>query len=163
MAVIMGQVALVRTHGFVAWAIRVITNSPYNHMVVGTAAGDTVSPEHEGVIRRRVTYWQPDRIVWSRFAETELQHWQVADFAEDQLGKKYNWGSDFWIFIALITKRHTPKWIEARLNSGSRWQCAQLADAALRAGGVPVFTDGRSPGAVFPGSYIHLFRERGWL
>jgi hypothetical protein len=156
-----GQIALVRTSGFVAWMIRLWTGSDFNHMVVGLQGGDTASAEHRGVRIRHEHHFKV--IVWSQFTETELQHWQVAEFAYQQLGKPYNWQADFWIAVSILTHRHTPAGIEARLNRGDRWQCAQLGTEALAQAGVVVLPDARPPATRFPGAFEKYFESRGWL
>jgi hypothetical protein len=135
----------------------------FNHMVVGIQGGDTVSAEHRNVRIRHQTHFK--LIVWSQFTETELQHWEVADFAYQQIGKPYNWWADFWILISILTRRHTPRWVEERLNDGTHWQCAQLAYASLMAAhpAVEVLKDARPPATRFPGAFEKLWMERGWL
>ena len=65
--------------------------------------------------------------------------------------------------MAILTKQSTPHWLTRILMDNGRWQCAELADASLLAGGINVFTDGRPPCAVYPGSFVPYFREHGWL
>lgn len=158
-----GQIALVRTHTLLGWLIRAVTRHDYDHVLVGTQWGFVVSPENEGVLLRHITHWAPEDVVWSHFVETEMQHWQVADFAEGCVDLPYNWAADVWITVGLLFRLSTPNWVMKKLDNGKRWQCAQLADASLRAGGVTVFEDDRPPGAVFPGSFVHIFQRRGWL
>ena len=114
------------------------------------------------VVRTR-EYGYFDNIVWSQFDLSNAQRDKSAGFAESQVGKPYALADDIAIGVALITREHTPRWLERRLASDGEWQCASLGDASLRHAGVHVFNDDRPMGSVFPGSFWHFFRDAGWL
>jgi hypothetical protein len=59
--------------------------------------------------------------------------------------------------------KHTPAWIQARLNTQSSWICSQLSDAAFQAGGIHLFKDHRVEGAVVPADFEPIWRANGWL
>lgn len=156
-----GQVALVHSTGFWPAVISIVTHSHFNHMITGISPTAVVSAERQGVIRRHVSDFPG--AVWSEFPETILAEHKVAEYAISQIGKPYAFLDDFFIGVALITRQHAPGWLMRRLRSGKRWECAELADAALQHGGVNVFHDGRPWGAVYPGSFEPVFRDYGWL
>ena len=155
-----GQIGIVRTHGFSSWLIRFVTRTPVNHVVIDT--GTEVISAEEPVVRTR-EYGYFDNIVWSQFDLSNAQRDKSAGFAESQVGKPYALADDIAIGVALITREHTPRWLERRLASDGEWQCASLGDASLRHAGVHVFNDDRPMGSVFPGSFWHFFRDAGWL
>lgn len=155
-----GQVGIVSTTGFMSGVIRVVTHSDVNHAVIDLGDGTVVSAEPGGVRLRPHDYFP--NTIWSHFAETEGDLDAVAAFARAQLGKPYAYFDDFLIGVAQLTGIETPKWIQRHLSSDSSFECAELADAALHAGGIHVFTDGRVPSAVFPGDFEPVFKQRGW-
>ena len=155
-----GQIGIVSTTGFMSWLIRIVTRSDVNHAVVDLGDGTIASAEPGGV-RLRLHDHFPNTI-WSHFEESPEQASSVTTFAREQLGTKYAYFDDLLIGIAQITGVRTPNWIQRRLASNDSYECAELADASLQAGGVHVFTDGRVPSAVFPGDFEPIFKARGW-
>jgi hypothetical protein len=143
-----------------------VTRSEFNHVVVnvGVAVDGQqlcVGAEPRGARIRPVTDFHD--VVWSEFPLTEHQQGVVAGWALRHENTPYGYMSDFFIGVALLTRTHTPWFIEHWLSDGKRYECAGLADAALRAGGVHVFRDGRPVGAIFPGSFQRVFEAFGWL
>jgi len=156
-----GQVALVHSTGFWPWLVTAITGSYWNHMVTAINLHECVSAETTGVRRRQLADFRVT--AWSMFPESDLARHKVAAFAEAQIGKPYAFFDDFLIGLGIVFRTSAPAWIQSRLRSGRRWECAELADAALQHGGVNVFHDGRPYGAVYPGSFEPVFERFGWL
>jgi hypothetical protein len=156
-----GQVALVHQTGFWPFIISTVTRSSWNHMLTAINATECVSAGPHGVQRRHIGDFPG--AVWSEFPETALARHKVAAFALAQIGKPYAYLDDFLIGVGLLTRSKAPAWLLTRLRSTKRWECAELADAALQHGGVNVFTDGRPWGAVYPGSFEQVFHDYGWL
>lgn len=158
---ITGQVALVHQTGFWPFIITTVTGSYFNHMITGISPTEVISAAGNGVTKRHVSDFPG--AVWSEFPETHLATDKVVAYAKAQLGKPYAYADDLLIGIGLLTRYHAPTWLLKHLRSPNRWECAELADAALQHGGVNVFHDGRPYGAVYPGSFEPVFRDNGWL
>lgn len=156
-----GQIALIPDgQNFVQKLIQFITRSPVHHVVVAVSDKFCVSAEMEGVRLRPISHFP--NAIWSDFALTARQRRNIIGFALEQLGKPYAILDDIFIGISIITKSRTPQWIVQTVLNSDRWQCAELADASLLAGGIRLFRDGRPPRAVYPGSFIPTFKRRGW-
>ena len=156
-----GQIGLCYTTGFWGALIRAVTRSRFNHTIIGISETECVEASPWGVRVAPISNY-PDA-VWSQFPLTLLQQVKVVTFARSQVGVRYNYLDDIFIGIALLTREHTPRWIERVLSDPDSWQCAQLADAALQHAGVHVFRDNRPYGAVYPGSFIPVWEAFGWL
>ena len=141
--------------------ISAVTGSPMHHVVVAISNHLCVSAEIDGVRLRPVRYFP--NAVWSQFRHTRRQRADIALFAFLQVGKPYALFDVILIGVAILTKTRTPQWLVDRLMNSDRWQCAELADASLQAGGVKLFTDGRPPCAVYPGSFVPYWTEQGWM
>lgn len=137
-----------------------VTRAPVHHVIVAIDETTCVSPEMPKVRTRPVSHF-PDA-VWSEFDLTVAQRRKITGFVTAQVGKPYSLLDDLLIGIALITREQTPTWIESRLNDDDQWQCAELADAAYQHAGIHLFTDGRPPAAVYPGSFLPIFEAAGW-
>ena len=57
--------------------------------------------------------------------------------------------------------RNTPA-TRTKIGDDGRWQCAELADASLLAGGISAIADDRAPCVAYPGSFIPWFKKNGW-
>lgn len=141
--------------------IAIVTRSPAYHVILDVGDGECVSAEPGGVKLRPVTDFP--RAVWSKFPFTRKQRLLIAGWSRAQVGLPYNYLADLTIGLALLMRRHAPKWVEKYLRGGSRWECAGLADAALMRAGIRMFRDGRPYGVVFPGSYVNIFKDFGWM
>jgi len=154
------QVGIIRTHGFTSWVIRLFTQAKVNHMVIDTGT-EVVSAEYPLVRTRPYGYFTD--VVWSQFHLTDAQQDKIVAFAEEQIGKNYNWSDDLAIGVGILTRQHTPRWIMRWLSSDDEWMCSALADACLRHAGIHLWDDDRPVGAVFPGSFQNFFADAGWL
>lgn len=156
-----GQVGLISgPRKFWPIIISVITRSSAYHVVIDVGNGECVSAEPGGVRLRPVTDFP--RAAWSKLPLTRRQRLLIAGWARAQVGIPYNYFADFLIGLALVTRRHAPKWVGRYLRTGCRWECAGLADAALMRAGIRMFRDGRPYGVVYPGSYVNIFKDFGW-
>lgn len=138
-----------------------VTGSPMHHTVVAISNRSCVSAELDGVRLRPISHFP--NAVWSRFRYTGRQRHDIATFTLQQVGKPYALLDVLLIGVAITTKRDTPRWLTRHLMDTDRWQCAELADAALLSAGVNLFTDGRPPCAVYPGSFVPYWEEHGWI
>jgi len=142
------------------WLIQTITRSPVHHCVIAISETECVGAEAPVAIVRLVTHWPT--IIWSAFDLNARQQRLIAGWANNAVGTKYGWLDDLAIAIALITRKQTPLWLTRYITSTKRLQCAELVDMAYRAAGIHLFRDGRPPSAVYPGSFVPLFKDFGW-
>lgn len=141
----------------IAWA----THSTVYHSVLAVDNTRAVSAEPGGAVFRPLNFW-PDTI-WSQFELTPEQREDIADWAVAHIGTAYNFLDDLAIGLAMVFGIHTPKWIQRYLSSDYTMECAQLCCQAYTEAGIDLFTDGRPPGAVYPGSFEPVFRTHGWM
>lgn len=157
-----GQIGLIPDpKSWVQREIATITRSNVHHIIVCVSSTHIVEAMPNGVQYSLLTEY--DNAIWSDFDLTDEQAQGTADFAISAIGTPYNWLDDVLIGLSCETGAELPKLIRDRLDTGEYYQCAQLADASLTKGGhFTVFDDGRPPGLVYPGSFEHMYRERGW-
>ena len=160
---ITGQVGIARSEHWFSRIVQVVTGSHWGHVVVAIGGGRCVSAEPGGVRYRPISHYADnEEITWSQFDLTPEQRMIIRDWAINQIRTPYNW-LDYWaIGIAMITRSATPTWLRKWLSSTDSLQCAQLADRALQAADIHLFTDERVAGAVYPGSFGRYFVAHGW-
>jgi hypothetical protein len=163
-----GQIGLCWTKGWAGRLIRFVTRSHFNHAIIAISETECVGAEPGGVRVRPITDYP--NVVWSRFpVNTSIPPtWPdkaaaIVAFTNSTIGARYNYFDDVVIGLGLILRVHTPNWMLRILADPHSWQCAALCDAAYTAAGIHLFKDQRPFGAVYPGSYTPLFKDRGWL
>ncbi|MEC5149163.1 hypothetical protein [Cryobacterium sp. GrIS_2_6] len=162
MSELAGQIGLVRTRGPLGWLIRAVTRSPVNHVVVAVDEVLCIGAEKSGARIRPMTHF--GHIDWSSFALTDSERSGIVAWCEGIEGSPYSWIDDVAIGLEQIMHERTPRWLLRRLSATKTLQCAALADAAYVYGaGIQVFEDRRYFGCVFPGSYVAVFKAKGWL
>lgn len=158
----LAQLGLVRTKGFSSWLTRVVTQSNWNHIILYEGNDTVISCDPAGVEELPITAFPG--AVWSHFPLELQQTAQIINFARAQLGRPYDQVLFLWCGVArLFGVKHTPAWIQARLNSQKSWICSQICDAAYQAGGMHLFKDHRVEGAVVPADYAPIWEANGWL
>lgn len=158
----LGQIALVKSHGFSSFLTSLVTRSPYTHMITYVGNDMVVSCEPSGVAQLPITAFP--EATWSHFPLELQQTATIINFTRAQLGKPYDQLMYVWCGIARIFGvKVTPNWILKRLASHRAWICSQLADSAYQAAGIQLFPDGRAKGAVVPADFVPIFVKNGWL
>ena len=145
----------------VEWLIQVVTRSTVHHAIVAISETECLSCEAGGAMIRPITRF-PDAY-WSHFELPTVQQDAIVAWARGHVGRKYGWLADAAIGIALIFHVRTPAWVEARINDGRRFECAQACDAAYVAAGIDLFPNDRPPGTVYPGLFTHIWRTHHWM
>ena len=157
-----GQIGLVpHPKSFVEWAIQVVTRSPVHHAILGISPTQCISDEPHGPIIRDIADF-PDAY-WSYFDHTPEQSAEIVAWGHAHVKTKYGYFADAALFLWLVLGIHTPGWLARYLNNGTHFECAQFCDAAYQAAGIHLFNDGRLPSAVYPGSFVPIFRANGWM
>lgn len=161
MADLTGQIGLVpHPMGFWPHIIAWVTRSTVYHSVLAIDDDTAISAEPGGAVLRPVDFW-PDTI-WSHYDLTATQAHSIREWGISHLDTPYGWLTDITIGLALLFKLRTPHWIAVYLSSDRRMNCSQLCDQAYSQAGIELFTDGRLPSAVYPGSFVPLFKVAGW-
>lgn len=157
-----GQVAIVpKPPTFVGWGIAAVTHSHVSHVVTNVGGGMVASPEPGGVRIRSVAEFPT--AVYSRFPLTGLNAARVADWARAQEGVPYAFADDALIGLERLFDFRFPRWVRRMYEDDGKWQCAQLAMAALLKGGMDPFpADPDRLGDVAPGDFERLFVRNGW-
>lgn len=157
-----GQIGLI-PHGdnFVTRGIELVTRSHVHHVIIAIDDTWCIGAEPHGARIALISDFPT--AIWSQFPLTPQQAAGAASWALARNRIPYNILDDALIGIECITGIVFPDWITAHYDNDKSYQCAQLADAALTKGaGIQVFTDGRKPGTVYPGSFEALFLANGW-
>ena len=159
-----GQIGLVRDGtSWVARGIEQVTGSRVFHVVVAVSETEAVGAEPHGAKKHPIGFYP--NTVWSHFKLDDEQIDDIVRWTLGHIGTPYNYLDDAAIGFARILDRvhlPSPTWLERFLADPSHLQCAQLADMAYEAAGITLFRDHRTPGAVFPGSFVPLWRDLGW-
>lgn len=157
-----GQIGLcMHGKGWFSWLIHKITKSPANHVVIAISPRLCIGAEPGGARIRRIDEF--DDIVWSRFQLKPRERHAIVTWVHHREGIKYSWLADIAIAVAKITKTKSPLWLERFLASDKEYECAQLAQCAYLHAGIDLFDGKYLPGEVYPGSFVPVFKENGWL
>lgn len=156
-AVRAGDVALVRSAGFVAWCIRLGTRSRFNHarLVIDDADG-TLEANPGGAQFGYVS--ATDLIVSPPL--TDAQRAKIPDIARSLHGIPYAFADVAAIGLAQFGL--TLPSVKRRLARPDRLFCSQLVDQAWSLAGFQAFNDGRPPQDVSPGDIADLAFAAGW-
>jgi hypothetical protein len=167
-----GTLFVLRSGGFVGFAIRALTRSRVNHAGVCIGDGGTIEAEAAGAIRRTehstgvdVTYG--DALLRRIEEQAPGRGQRIAEVAAGLLGRKYNFID--LVVLAWVNLRRdptnppaAPNCFELRVMDDSRLICSQLVDLACLGAGVHLFSDGRLPGQVTPGDLLEVLANPDW-
>jgi cell wall-associated NlpC family hydrolase len=146
----------VRTGGWAAAGIRLVTGSTVNHAGVYVGNGLIVEAEPNGAVLSHSRNY-PDAI-WSRLDLTPKQRDAIAAAARAKVGTPYSWTDCAAIGLAKILGHALPPFVRSRLSRPDRLMCSQLTDLCYHEAGVDLFADGRLPGDVSPGDLYDLIK-----
>lgn len=155
----MGQVGIrMHSKGIIGRIIEWSTNSQSHHVVVHVGAGRCVSAEFPKARVRKTSDYPA--LVWSQFDLTDEQAQRIALAACALVNRPYNVPV---LFVHLATKLgiRTPRFVTDWLKRRPALDCSDLADRALTAGGIDLFS--QEPTLVTPADFQHVFQARGWL
>ena len=98
---------------------------------------------------------------WSKIPLTAGQRAKIIEFADNQVGKGYNWLGLLGVGLAqerfgTHLKELTRSWWVKQLSDGKSWFCSQFVDAAYAYAGVQLFNDGRETGLVSPADLFNV-------
>lgn len=153
-----GDFMVTATGGWVAWAIRKITNSKVNHAAVYVDHGGLVVEAQPGGARlTKASKYK--KAIWSNFNLNGDTRFHIVTNALSFVNTPYNFLDIAAQALVRVFDWHAPKWALKRLSSSKRLQCAQLVDLAYERAGVTLFKDGRPEGMVSPGDLYKLITE----
>ena len=157
-----GQIGLsLNGKGWFATVIRWVTRSPANHVVIGLNNHECIGAEPGGAKIRRIDSFTD--VTWSSFGLTDKQRRDIAKFARQREGVPYSWLTDVAIGVAMLLRTRVPRRLAEYLSSDYVYECAQLAQAAYLEAGIDLFDGKLLPGEVYPGSFVPVFRQHGWM
>ncbi len=144
-----GDVFLYRGTGLVSWLIQKITSSPYSH--VGIAAwwntrlmvleavgkGVVASPLSENLKRYhgRVDYY------WCKTPITDMDRLRMLDFAQMQLGKKYNLMEVVWMGVRVLLRLKLKDKDGDLKHAAGQYFCSEYVARTFRQVGVDLAID----------------------
>ena len=149
-----GQFFTVRTNGWQAWVIRVVTRSPVNHAGLCVGDGQVIEGQPAGA-----AFFPDDHYpnaVWSTIPLTPDQGLRIAAIGRTKVGTPYNWVDVIGIGLTRLFGARVPKFIRDRVSNPASLFCSQLVDECYLEAGVHLFTDGRLPGSVSPDDMYRL-------
>jgi hypothetical protein len=155
-----GQIGLIhKAKGPAGWLIQVITRSKANHVIIALDDETCIGAEPGGAKIRPISYFED--VIWSDFDLTDTQRTEIVTWARAKEGTPYAYLADIAIGLTFLLGIRTPRRLIGYVSTEYILECAQLADIAYRNAGIVLFPD-HFPGQIFPGSYIPLFKQRGW-
>jgi hypothetical protein len=149
-----GDLWVVRTNGFVAWSIRLLTRSTVNHAGIYLPNNQVGEADTSGFRIRPNTYG--DRLITVPIDLDDYQRNAVWDAALSLVGTPYNFLDIAALAVALTTGRATPRFIAQRLSNPRRLMCSQACDELMLRVNYHLFDDGRLPGEVTPQDLLLL-------
>jgi hypothetical protein len=161
----LGTFGVVRTGGWFAMLIRLLTRSRVNHAFIVTdpASGQIVemAPRKGASFTTGAEY--PDAIYARGLVLTDVQRDAVARAALGLEARHVRYGflDIANLFLADTVGLH-PRWLLRFLQRSDRMVCSQSVDWCYQQAGVHLFTDGRWPGDVDPGDLETLIASNGW-
>ncbi len=158
---LIAQIGLIPHGGtFIPEAIAAITRSHVSHTIVAISETECLGAEPLGARIRPISDFP--NAIWSHFNHDPGQTAAIVNWTYSHENTPYSYLDDAAIFFALETPFPTPGFIRRFIDDTGHLECAQLADMAYQAAGIQLFDDDRVPGAVFPGSYEPIWKEKGW-
>lgn len=154
-----GQVGVVtKNPTWYGRAIQFFTHSPAFHTVTAISETECVSAETPKVIVRRIDYFED--VLWTDEPLTIAQQHDIVTFMHRfVIGKSYAYLDIVFLWISLLTREATPKWIVRRLTSMNQWFCSEASDAGMIAAGINLFP-GRPACAVTPADFYQYITTR---
>ncbi len=144
----LGDFFVVRTEGWAARVIRVVTRSDVNHAGVYVGDGRIVEAQPAGAAFNQVDAYPNAR--WSHVPLSGVQRQAIVAEAVALIGTPYSWVDVVCIGLADLFGWSVPEPIRHRLRGKGELMCSQLVDTAYLRAGVHLFNDGRLPGDVAP-------------
>lgn len=150
----LGDFMVVRTGGWVAQAIRLITHAPVNHAAVYVGTGSIVEAQPGGARVSRASNYP--KAIWSHQALPMPVRLEIVKQALKLVHTPYNFVDIAAQAVVRVFGWKAPKWVLKRVSSSNQLQCAQLVDIAYERAGVQLFPDGRPEGLVSPGDLYKI-------
>lgn len=158
-----GDYIVVRTGGWAARLIRVVTRSRFNHVVIYIGGGQVIeATPRDGVRIAELAEYASD-LMWSNTAEPTLseERERVVDFARYLVGEKYSFETDAVDLLARLGIRWR---LLSRLTTARKaLMCSQLVAICGVHAGITAWLCGKSSaGAVVPGDLAARIEKGQW-
>jgi hypothetical protein len=155
-----GQVGL-RQHATdpIGQGIEWATDSVTHHVVVHIGNGYCVSAERPRARLRKITDYP--NLLNSELPLTGEQRDAIARAAIAMIGKPYNTAALFVLLAHKLTGQPVPQLVIRWLNKRPNMDCSDLANRALQAGGIRLFTTDTT--LVTPADFQHALERQAAL
>lgn len=147
-----GQFGTVRTTGFVATMIRLMTRSQVNHAFVFVGDGQIVEAMGRGAQVTSAHKYDGHLVATSQLRLTIEEAERVAHAARSMEGTPYGFLDIAALFFLLLGFRWG--WLLRRAQTSNSLICSQLVDRAYAKAGVHLYDDNRPDGQVTPGDLL---------
>jgi hypothetical protein len=144
-----GQYFVVRTKGFVAWLIRRVTRSEYNHAgIVVTTTGATVEAARQGAHVWHIRKYGNAEILFSHECLSDAQRLTIIDQAYRLTYRHvpYGWADLLWLGLA----QYGVKWRRS-IDKRDDLTCGQLVAVCYEPAGIRLSSDNQCDLDVTPG------------
>jgi len=148
-----GDFGVVATTGFVAWAIRVVTRSPYNHAYGYIGDGMIVEAQPGGAKISPLAKYDGRPQLRSQLALDPLRTVRVVRAYKEQVGIEYGFFDVAAIALSSIGI------VTSKLTDDDSVFCSQLIAIGLHKGGVKFGTDKR-PNRITPGDLANIILKQ---
>lgn len=147
-----GQFGVVRTNGFVAAAIRLLTRSQVSHAFLVINDREVIEAQARGAVFNPLTKYDGYEVVYSQIPLSSAEIVAVTQEASTLHGTPYNYLD--LVALGLHCLGVDWPWVKNRAQRSDRLICSQLVDRAYELAGVHLFNDGRPDGTVTPGDLL---------
>ncbi len=152
------QFFVVRTTGPMAWLIRRVTRSRFNHAGVCISDSLTVEAEARGAIIGDLDRYSGDAIAFSNYALTECESDAIVRAALGLVGTPYGWADLLWLGLLQYGFRRS-RIIAALVDRRDRLVCSQLVALVYLSEGIELSDDPLMPLDVTPGDLGRDIKE----
>lgn len=148
-----GDYAVVRTGGWQAAVIRIVTRSHYNHAFIYVGDGQIVEAQPGGARLVQNSY-DAAHVRYSTVTLSPGERVFIVNNAKRLVGVPYGW-LDI-VSVGLLQFHIRPFFLRERVRTSKNLICSQLVDFTFLLSGVHLLNDGRLPMDVTPGDLDHL-------
>lgn len=162
-----GDYGVVRTTGFIAWCIRVLTRSAFDHAFIvigadGNGDYDIVEAEPSGARYAKLSEYADYTVLFNTGEPlTDAQRAAIVNAAHDLVGTPYGF-LDIVRLGLMLTIRRAPKWLTERADAERAIICSQLVAMCGHTAGVDWLCGQSTTAMVTPGMLARRIITRGW-
>ena len=153
-----GQFYVVRTSGPVAWLIRRVTRSAFNHAgLVAGNHGAIIEAEAGGVYRAYLAKYAGERLAVSQMPLSQPEREWIVCKANECIGRRYNWLD--LLALGLLQFGVRPRFLRRVVEYQNRLVCSELVALCYLAAGIRLSRDPEMDLDVTPGTLAKLIEK----